>query len=100
MNCDVAVIGGGFAGLSAAVRLADAGVKVVVIESAPRLGGRASTFTDPETHDRVDNGQHVLFGCYRETYAFLRRLGTDGMAPLQRRLSLAITASDGRPHVL
>ena len=69
----VVVIGAGFAGLSAAVRLADAGREVVVVEEAPRLGGRATAFTDRETGERVDNGQHVLFGCYRETYAFLRR---------------------------
>ena len=100
MNVDVAVIGAGFAGLSAAIRLADAGLRVAVIESAPRLGGRASAFTDPETSERVDNGQHVLFGCYRETYAFLRRLGTDRLAPLDRRLTLAISAAQGGPRVL
>ena len=52
------------------------GARVVVVEEAPRLGGRATAFTDRETGERVDNGQHVLFGCYRETYAFLRRIGT------------------------
>ena len=71
-----------------------------MIESAPRLGGRASAFTDPETGERVDNGQHVLFGCYRETYAFLRRLGTDDLAPLDKRLTIAMTAANGRPRVL
>lgn len=96
MKADVVVIGAGFAGLSAAIRLIDAGLRVVVVEEAPRLGGRATAFTDRETGERVDNGQHVLFGCYRETYAFLRRLGTDALAPLQRRLSLAMIAPDGR----
>ncbi len=75
------MIGAGFAGLSAAVQLANAGLKVVVVEEAPRLGGRATAFTDRETGERVDNGQHVLFGCYRETYAFLRSLGTSQLAP-------------------
>jgi hydroxysqualene dehydroxylase len=96
VTADVVVIGAGFAGLSAAVRLADAGVRVVVVEEAPRLGGRATAFTDRETGERVDNGQHVLFGCYRETYAFLRRLGTDRLAPLQRRLALTMIGPDGR----
>jgi squalene-associated FAD-dependent desaturase len=93
---DVVVIGAGFAGLSAAVRLAEAGLSVVVAEEAPRLGGRATAFTDRESGERVDNGQHVLFGCYRETYTFLRRLGTDGLAPLQPRLSIAFADTTGR----
>jgi squalene-associated FAD-dependent desaturase len=96
MTADVVVIDAGFAGLSAAVRLADRGLRVVVLEEAPRLGGRASAFSDRETGERVDNGQHVLFGCYRETYAFLRRIGTDHLAPLQSRLEFAMAGSDGR----
>jgi squalene-associated FAD-dependent desaturase len=95
MSGPVVVIGAGCAGLSAAVRLADAGIPVVVVEEAPRLGGRATAFVDRETGERVDNGQHVLFGCYRETYAFLRRIGTAGLAPLQPRLELTMVGSDG-----
>jgi zeta-carotene desaturase len=94
-RADVVVIGAGFAGLSAAMRLADAGCRVVVVEESPRLGGRASTFEDRETGERVDNGQHVLFGCYRETYDFLRRIGTADLAPLQGRLTLAMAGPAG-----
>jgi hydroxysqualene dehydroxylase len=96
----VVVIGAGFAGLAAAVRLAYSGCQVVVVEEAPRLGGRATAFTDRETGERVDNGQHVLFGCYRETYAFLGRLGTAVKAPLQRRLRLVMVGDDGRRSTL
>jgi squalene-associated FAD-dependent desaturase len=92
----IVVIGAGFAGLSAAVRLADAGRKVVVFEQAPRLGGRATAFTDKTTGDRVDNGQHALFGCYRETYAFLRTIGTAHLAPLDPRLELVMADASGR----
>jgi squalene-associated FAD-dependent desaturase len=95
-SADVVVIGAGFAGLSAAVRLAEAGLSVDVAEEAPRLGGRATAFTDRETGERVDNGQHVLFGCYGATYEFLRRLGTDGLAPLQPRLNIAFASVNGR----
>ena len=49
---DVVVIGGGFAGLSAAVALAQIGFRVAVLESKPALGGRAYSFADPETGDR------------------------------------------------
>jgi squalene-associated FAD-dependent desaturase len=100
MIADVVVIGAGFAGLSAAVRLADHGLQVVVLEEAPRLGGRATAFVDRESGERVDNGQHVLFGCYRETYAFLRRLATDHLAPLQSTLSVTMASDDGRTFEL
>lgn len=100
MNADVVVIGAGCAGLSAAVRLAAAGLTVIVSEEGPRLGGRATSFTDRETGERVDNGQHVLFGCYRETYAYLKQIGAADLAPLQNRLSLSIASSDGRQTTL
>jgi hydroxysqualene dehydroxylase len=61
---DVIVIGGGFAGLSAAAALADAGAAVTLYEARPHLGGRATAFRDRETGELVDNGQHVLLGCY------------------------------------
>lgn len=89
-KADVVVIGAGFAGLSAAVRLAAAGRSVVVVEQAPRLGGRATSFTDRESGERVDNGQHAIFGCYRETYRFLDLIGTAGLVPLQPRFSLTM----------
>ncbi len=97
---DVVVIGAGFAGLSAAVRVAGAGLKVVVLEQAPRLGGRATSFTDRTTGDRLDNGQHALFGCYRETYAFLRTIGTAHLAPLDPALRLAMADAAGRQWTL
>jgi squalene-associated FAD-dependent desaturase len=97
---DVVVIGAGFAGLSAAARLADRGLQVAVFEQAPRLGGRASAFTDKVTGERVDNGQHVLFGCYHDTYAFLRLIGASDLAPLQRRLELPMVDSSGRINAL
>src|SRR5437763_8424687 len=73
---DVVIIGGGFAGLSAGVALAERGFKVAVLERKPALGGRAYSFADPDSGDFVDNGQHVLMGCYTETLDFLTRIGT------------------------
>ena len=71
----VAIIGGGFAGLSAGVELAARGLQVTVLEGRPRLGGRAYSFTDDATGEVVDNGQHAMMGCYTHTLRFLERIG-------------------------
>jgi predicted NAD/FAD-dependent oxidoreductase len=96
VTADVIVVGGGFAGLSAATALAESGISVLVLEARPGLGGRASTFTDPATGERVDNGQHVVLGCYHETFAFLRRVGTEGDVFVQPTLVLDVVELDGR----
>jgi squalene-associated FAD-dependent desaturase len=93
---DVIVVGAGFAGLSAAVRLARRGARVLVVEGRRRLGGRASAFADPETGEVVDNGQHALFGCYHETFAFLREIGTESDVRLEERLDLEIVDRRGQ----
>ena len=98
-HADSVVVGSGFAGLSAAVRLAERGLRVIVLEEAPRFGGRATAFVDRESNERVDNGQHALFGCYRETYRFLTRIGAAHLAPLQSRLSVTM-AGEGRMETL
>jgi zeta-carotene desaturase len=85
---DAVVIGGGFAGLSAATMLAERGRRVLVLEARPTLGGRATAFTDPATGERVDNGQHVLIGGYHETFRFLRRIGAEGDVYLQPTLAI------------
>ena len=93
---DVVVIGSGFAGLSAAVRLAKAGARVLVLEARSRLGGRATAFTDRETGQIVDNGQHVLLGCYTETFSFLGEIGAAGR--VTRQPHLAVTMIDESGH--
>lgn len=90
------MIGGGFAGLSAATALVERGARVLVLEARPALGGRATAFTDPATGERVDNGQHVLFGCYHETFRFLRRIDAIDNVRLQRRLEVDIIDRAGR----
>jgi len=96
LNADAIVIGGGFAGLSAATALAEHGRRVLVLEARPALGGRATAFTDPATGERVDNGQHVLLGCYRDTFTFLRRIGAADHVHVQDRLAVDFIDRGGR----
>lgn len=72
---DAVVCGAGVAGIAAAVRLADAGKSVVLIEQADRLGGRAGSFDDPALGEPIDNCQHVVLGCCAAYLALLERLG-------------------------
>ncbi len=72
----VAIVGGGLAGLAAAVALADRGLAITLFESRPRLGGRASSFPDPTTGELVDNCQHVSMSCCTNLTDFCRRVGT------------------------
>jgi squalene-associated FAD-dependent desaturase len=92
---DVIVAGAGFAGLSAAVRLAEHGANVLVVEERRRLGGRATAFADPATGEIVDNGQHALFGCYHETFAFLRTIGAEHDVALDDRLEIEVVDRHG-----
>lgn len=71
----VLVIGGGFAGLAAAVDLAEQGAHVRLLERRAFLGGRAYSFTDKTTGDTIDNGQHLMMGCYHHTLRFLEKIG-------------------------
>ncbi len=82
------VLGGGFAGLSSAVYLSKAGFKVELIEASPKLGGRAYSFTDQDNNTIIDNGQHILMGCYRETLDFFREINALDNLDFQKRLQV------------
>lgn len=94
------VIGGGFAGASAASALAEAGVAVTLIEERPTLGGRTCSFKDGVTKQDVDNGQHLLLGAYRDTRAFLQRLRVTGRVRFNPHFRIPFINRQGRQTVL
>ncbi|HEV2234182.1 MAG TPA: hydroxysqualene dehydroxylase HpnE [Terriglobia bacterium] len=95
MPDEILIIGGGFAGLTAGVALAQAGRRVRLLEQKPHLGGRASSFLDPATGSVVDNGQHLFMGCYHQTIEFLKTIGTLDRVRFQSGLSVKFLDSGG-----
>ncbi len=81
------MVGGGLAGLAAAVALAPRGFRVTVLEARPRLGGRAGSFTDPATGQLVDACQHVSMGCCTNFTHFCRTVGVAQFLAPQPRLT-------------
>jgi len=71
-NTDVLIIGGGWAGLSAAIKLVDSGKNVCLIESAKQLGGRAREVNIKQV--TVDNGTHIMVGAYTETLRLMQKV--------------------------
>jgi hydroxysqualene dehydroxylase len=97
---EVIIIGGGFAGLAAGVALAGAGRRVRVLERTPHLGGRARSFFHAPTGDVVDNGQHLLMGCYHSTLRFLKEIGTLDRIALQSKLKMQFVEPEGKTTTL
>ena len=92
------VLGGGVAGIAAAFALRDLGLETELWESRGWLGGRA--FSLPQKKGgiarRIDNGPHVMLGCYDHMRGLLRRIGSEGSFDRPRALDLVYAASDGR----
>lgn len=91
----VAVWGGGVAGITAAVELGRQGHTPVLLESRPHLGGRAHSFTEAQTGLTLDNGQHVLMGCYHAFLKLLDTLGTRERLDERSRLSVPYRSEAG-----
>ena len=91
MNHSVIVVGGGLAGITAALRCADAGARVTLLEARPRLGGLTYSFRRGDID--VDNGQHVFLRCCTAYQALLDRLGVADQVFLQERLDIPVRAT-------
>jgi predicted NAD/FAD-binding protein len=93
----VAVAGGGLAGITAAVALAEAGYRVTLLEARPRLGGATASFSRRGLI--VDTGQHVFLRCCTAYRGLLARLGMTGAAVLQDRFDVTVLTPDGRARL-
>src|SRR5581483_9448900 len=98
---NVAVVGGGLAGLAAALDLVDAGHPVTVLEARPTLGGAVQTLPEREGDPEPppDNGQHIALGCFTEYLRFLERIG-EGGSFRRTRLALPVLDQDGAAAVI
>ena len=85
----IAIIGAGVSGLAAAVALVQRGFRnITLFEARKEAGGRTRSYIDPHTGDKLDNGQHLLMGCYSATLRYLQTSGSDNLlqrAPLSIR---------------
>ncbi|MBA3717186.1 MAG: FAD-dependent oxidoreductase [Actinobacteria bacterium] len=90
----VAVVGGGLAGIAAALECADAGAEVTLLEARPRLGG--ATFSIHRDGIWMDNGQHVFLRCCTAYRQFLVRIEATDRTVLQPRLSIPVVSPGGR----
>ncbi|HEY2327794.1 MAG TPA: hydroxysqualene dehydroxylase HpnE, partial [Gaiellaceae bacterium] len=90
---DATVVGGGLAGITAALDLAEAGSQVTLLEARPRLGG--ATFSVERDGLWIDNGQHIFLRCCVEYRALLDRLGVTHQTSLQDKLALPVLRPGG-----
>jgi squalene-associated FAD-dependent desaturase len=93
----VVVVGGGLAGITAAIALRETGARVTLLESRPRLGGATCSFTRGGLV--VDNGQHVFLGCCTAYRELIARLGMTGSVSLQDRFDVAVLGPHGRARL-
>jgi squalene-associated FAD-dependent desaturase len=100
MSDESLIIGGGFAGLAAGVALAGAGRRVRLLEQSRHLGGRARSFRDAATGSVLDNGQHILMGCYHRTLNFLETIGTLDRVRFQPQMTVHFLERGERRSVL
>ena len=91
----VVVVGGGFAGLAAAIDLQERRHDVTLLERRGVLGGRATSFPDAQSGEDVDNGTHLMLGAYRDTLDLIRRAGASDLLAIQDRLHIDYRDAQG-----
>ena len=94
---NVVVIGGGLAGITAAISLREAGIGVTLLEARPWLGGATCSFSRGGL--MIDNGQHVFLRCCTSYRELLARLGVTGSATVQDRFDVTVLSPGGRARL-
>lgn len=94
------IIGGGIAGLTAASILSSKNIQVTLFEASPKLGGRTYSFFDKESGEMVDNGQHIMMGCYNYTLDFIKLIGAGSNFLYQKNLEINFVTDKRRNYVL
>jgi squalene-associated FAD-dependent desaturase len=93
----IVVVGGGLAGITAAIALCEVGADVTLIEARPRLGGATTSFSRGGL--MIDNGQHVFLRCCVAYQGLLARLGMTGAVTMQDRFDVTVLAPGGRAQL-
>lgn len=97
---DIIILGGGWAGIAAAITAVRNGAAVTLVEARPYLGGRARSFMHRDTRTVIDNGQHVMIGAYSAADSVLKTLGTDTILDKQTSITVAFVGQQGSQSVL
>jgi len=93
----VVVVGGGLAGITAAIQLRKAGMAVTLLESRPRLGGAATSYA--RAGMMIDNGQHVFLRCCSSYRGLLDTLGVTELVAIQDRFDVTVLSAAGRARL-
>ncbi len=92
------IIGSGIAGLTAASILSSKKIQVTLLESSPKFGGRTFSFKDSESGETIDNGQHILMGCYQDTLSFLKLIEAENNFLYQENLVVNFLTDDRKEY--
>jgi squalene-associated FAD-dependent desaturase len=92
------IIGSGIAGLTAASILSSKKIKVTILESSPKFGGRTYSFLDSNSNSVIDNGQHILMGCYKDTLDLIKLIGAEKNFNFQKNLEVYFLTSERKEY--
>ncbi|MCK5458122.1 MAG: FAD-dependent oxidoreductase, partial [Melioribacteraceae bacterium] len=96
----ILIIGGGLSGLSSALYLTEMGFQVEIVEASPKLGGRTYSFVYKGKNRVIDNGQHILMGCYSHTLDYINKIRSKDKFYFQDSLQINYASPDNKIYNL